>query len=108
MPEPSGSILAVRLRHALPIALSRTPRETGNWRLAKSLSTALQAIRPLLLALNGAVKDYEVHLVMPRNVSQERKALVGAIQVARQIDCGAVVTVLPDDGSKYVSLGIFY
>lgn len=34
-------------------------------------------------------------------------AMAGAIQVARELDDGVVVTVLPDDGSKYVSLGIF-
>ena len=34
-------------------------------------------------------------------------ALVGAIQVAIKLDEGVVVTLLPDDGSKYVSLGLF-
>ncbi len=34
-------------------------------------------------------------------------AVHGAIHVARELDAGVVVTVLPDDGSKYVSLGIF-
>jgi cysteine synthase B len=34
-------------------------------------------------------------------------AMAGAIQVARELDSGVVVTLLPDDGSKYVSLGIF-
>lgn len=34
-------------------------------------------------------------------------AMAGAIQVARELDYGVVVTLLPDDGSKYVSLGIF-
>lgn len=34
-------------------------------------------------------------------------AMAGAIQVARELDDGVVVTVLPDDGSKYLSLGIF-
>jgi cysteine synthase B len=34
-------------------------------------------------------------------------AMVGAIQVARELDEGAVVTLLPDDGSKYISLGLF-
>ena len=34
-------------------------------------------------------------------------ALVGAIQVALALDEGVVVTLLPDDGSKYVSLGLF-
>lgn len=34
-------------------------------------------------------------------------AMVGAIQVAQALDQGTVVTLLPDDGSKYVSLGVF-
>jgi S-sulfo-L-cysteine synthase (O-acetyl-L-serine-dependent) len=34
-------------------------------------------------------------------------AAAGAIQVAHELARGVVVTLLPDDGSKYVSLGIF-
>ncbi|HXF64493.1 MAG TPA: cysteine synthase family protein [Caldilineaceae bacterium] len=34
-------------------------------------------------------------------------AVCGAIQIARELETGVVVTLLPDDGSKYVSLGIF-
>ena len=34
-------------------------------------------------------------------------AVSAAIEVAREVDEGVVVTVLPDDGSKYVSLGVF-
>lgn len=34
-------------------------------------------------------------------------AMAGALQVARQLEQGVVVTILPDDGSKYISLGIF-
>ena len=34
-------------------------------------------------------------------------AVAGALQVARTLPQGVVVTLLPDDGSKYVSLGIF-
>lgn len=34
-------------------------------------------------------------------------AVVGALTVARALAAGVVVTLLPDDGSKYVSLGIF-
>lgn len=34
-------------------------------------------------------------------------AMVGAIKVACELDHGTVVTLLPDDGSKYVSLGVF-
>lgn len=34
-------------------------------------------------------------------------AMAGALQVAKSLTQGVVVTLLPDDGSKYVSLGIF-
>ena len=34
-------------------------------------------------------------------------AVAGAIAAAKHLQRGVVVTVLPDDGSKYVSLGIF-
>lgn len=34
-------------------------------------------------------------------------AVAGALQVAQTLAQGVVVTLLPDDGSKYVSLGIF-
>lgn len=34
-------------------------------------------------------------------------AVSGALQVARTLDKGVVVTVLPDNGSKYVSSGLF-
>ncbi|RLT44708.1 MAG: PLP-dependent cysteine synthase family protein [Chloroflexi bacterium] len=34
-------------------------------------------------------------------------ALAAAIEVAKRLESGVVVTLLPDDGSKYVSLGIF-
>jgi len=34
-------------------------------------------------------------------------AMVGAIRVAQELEEGIVVTLLPDDGSKYVSLGLF-
>ncbi len=34
-------------------------------------------------------------------------AVAGAIEVARELSEGVVVTILPDDGSKYISLGIF-
>lgn len=34
-------------------------------------------------------------------------AMVGAIDIAKELDDGVVVTLLPDDGSKYVSLGVF-
>ena len=34
-------------------------------------------------------------------------AMVGGLQIAKELDEGVVVTLLPDDGSKYVSLGLF-
>ncbi len=34
-------------------------------------------------------------------------AVAGAIQLAKELTDGLVVTLLPDDGSKYISLGIF-
>jgi cysteine synthase B len=34
-------------------------------------------------------------------------AMVGAIQIANALEEGVVVTLLPDDGSKYLSLGLF-
>jgi cysteine synthase B len=34
-------------------------------------------------------------------------AMVGAIAVAKELRAGVVVTLLPDDGSKYISLGVF-
>ncbi len=53
---------------------------------------------------------------MTRRLAREAGLFVGlsagaavwaALQVARELDGGTVVTLLPDDGSKYVSLGIF-
>jgi cysteine synthase B len=34
-------------------------------------------------------------------------AATAAFEVARELDQGVVVTLLPDDGSKYISLGVF-
>jgi cysteine synthase B len=34
-------------------------------------------------------------------------AMVGAIQIAKELDEGVVVTLFPDDGSKYISLGLY-
>lgn len=34
-------------------------------------------------------------------------AVAGAIHVGRNLENGRIITILPDDGSKYVSLGIF-
>jgi cysteine synthase B len=34
-------------------------------------------------------------------------AVAAALELARRLDHGQIVTVLPDDGSKYISLGLF-
>jgi cysteinyl-tRNA synthetase len=34
-------------------------------------------------------------------------AVAASIKVARRLEAGVVVTILPDDGSKYISLGIY-
>jgi cysteine synthase B len=34
-------------------------------------------------------------------------AMVGAIQIAKELNEGVVVTLFPDDGSKYISLGLY-
>jgi cysteine synthase len=34
-------------------------------------------------------------------------AMAGAIEVASTLEEGVVVTLMPDDGSKYISLGLF-
>ena len=53
---------------------------------------------------------------MTRRLAREAGLFVGlsagaaaaaALQVARELDRGVVVALLPDDGSKYVSLGLF-
>jgi cysteine synthase len=60
--------------------------------------------------------DAESTWEMTRRLAQEAGLFVGlsagaavasAINVAADLTEGVVVTVLPDDGSKYVSLGIF-
>ncbi len=60
--------------------------------------------------------DAESTWTMTRRLAQESGLFVGlsagaavasAINVAAELSEGVVVTVLPDDGSKYVSLGIF-
>mgnify|MGYP000066598973 CR=1 FL=1 len=45
--------------------------------------------------------------ILDSTLANNSSGFGGAIQVASQIDKGTVVTILPDDGSKYVSLGIF-
>ena len=60
--------------------------------------------------------DTEATWTMTRRLAREAGLFVGvsagaavaaAIEVAKPLDKGIVVTILPDDGSKYVSLGIF-
>jgi len=60
--------------------------------------------------------DTEATWAMTRRLAREAGLFVGvsagaavaaAIEVANRLDNGIVVTILPDDGSKYVSLGIF-
>jgi cysteine synthase B len=60
--------------------------------------------------------DADATWVMTRKLAREAgifvgvsagAAMAGAIQIARELEDGVVVTLLPDDGSKYVSLGIF-
>src|SRR5204862_207093 len=82
-------------------------------------------------ALVGAAKGYRVKLVMPGNVSAERKALVAAFgaeivysdgllgghssgaalwavrKLAATVKEGVVVTVFPDSGDRYLSTGLY-
>lgn len=60
--------------------------------------------------------ESEVAWHMTRELAREAGLFVGvsagaavaaAVQVAQELNRGVVVTLLPDDGSKYVSLGIF-
>lgn len=60
--------------------------------------------------------DTEATWTMTRRLAREAGLFIGvsagaavaaAIEVAKPLDNGIVVTILPDDGSKYVSLGIF-
>lgn len=71
--NPSGSVKA---RAALRIV--QEAERAGLLRAGKVLIDSSSGNTGIALALIGAVKGYEVHLVMPANVSQERKALVRA------------------------------
>lgn len=83
----------------------------------KHLPTAiLPAIYDPRLADHQLGIDAEETWRMTRQVAEEAglfvgvssgAALAGAIQVAAELEEGVVVTLLPDDGSKYISLGIF-
>ena len=71
--NPSGSIKA---RAALRIV--EEAERTGELRPGKVLIDSSSGNTGIAYALIGAVKGYEVHLVMPANVSAERKALARA------------------------------
>ena len=71
--NPSGSVKA---RAALRMV--EEAERTGELRAGKIIVDSSSGNTGIALALIGAVKGYEVHLVMPANVSAERKALVKA------------------------------
>lgn len=71
--NPGGSVKA---RAALRIV--QDAERTGQLGAGKVLIDSSSGNTGIAFALIGAVKGYEVHLVMPGNVSQERKALVRA------------------------------
>jgi cysteine synthase B len=83
----------------------------------KHLETAITpAIYDASLIDHDLRLDPEDAWVMTRRLAREAglfvgvsagAAAAGAIQVAQALEHGVVVTVLPDDGSKYISLGIF-
>ncbi|MCS7040023.1 MAG: cysteine synthase, partial [Caldilineales bacterium] len=60
--------------------------------------------------------EAEAALEMARRLVREEGLFVGfsagaavhaALELARTLDRGVVVTVLPDGGAKYISLGLF-
>ena len=71
--NPSGSVKA---RAAVRIV--EDAEKNGSLEPGKILIDSSSGNTAVALALIGAVKGYEVHLVMPQNVSRERKALVHA------------------------------
>lgn len=83
----------------------------------KHLSTSLvPGIYDTGLADRTLPVDAEDAWEMTRQLAREQglfigfssgAAVCGALQVARALDHGVVVTVLPDGGAKYVSLGLF-
>ena len=83
----------------------------------KHLSTSLvPGIYDAGLADRTLPVDAEDAWEMTRQLAREQglfvgfsagAAVCGALQVARELDHGVVVTVLPDGGAKYVSLGLF-
>jgi len=79
-------------------------------------SAIVPAIYDASLADVEMIVDPETSWEFTRRLSREQGLFVGlsagaavaaALQVARAQETGTVVTLLPDDGSKYVSLGVF-
>ena len=83
----------------------------------KHLSSAIvPAIYDSSLADAEMAVDPETSWEITRRLSREQGLFIGlsagaavaaALQVAQKQETGIVVTLLPDDGSKYVSLGVF-
>jgi S-sulfo-L-cysteine synthase (O-acetyl-L-serine-dependent) len=83
----------------------------------KHLETAIvPGIYDSSLVDRQAVVDPEGAWQMTRQLARDAGLFVGfsagaavaaAVDVAQELDTGVVVTILPDDGSKYLSLGIF-
>lgn len=71
--NPSGSVKA---RAALQIV--KEAERSGQLKPGKVLIDSSSGNTGIAFAMIGAVKGYEVHLVMPANVSQERKVLAKA------------------------------
>ena len=67
---------SVKARPAL--RMIEEAERSGSLQAGKVLIDSSSGNTGIALALLGAVKGYEVHLVMPANVSRERKALVRA------------------------------
>src|SRR5690554_4186142 len=67
---------SVKARAAL--AIVEEAEQSGKLTRDKTMIDSSSGNTAIAYALIGAVKGYEVHLVMPANVSSERKALVKA------------------------------
>lgn len=79
-------------------------------------SSIVPAIYDASVADEEMTIDPEEGWTMTRTLGREQGLFVGlsagaaaaaALQIARTLDAGTVVTLFPDDGSKYVSLGVF-
>ena len=78
MPRPNGSTPAARSKARAALRIIEEAERTGELRPGKVLIDSSSGNTGIAYALIGAVKGYEVHLVMPANVSPERKALAHA------------------------------